>query len=137
MLSWLAIKKYTHYTISGTLYSPWLDVPLLIFSSLESWIFTLHYYWSCNFMVISLSCMRVYPGMTFPIWRDPFLNWSIVDLEYCVHSQCTAEWFSYMYICSFLYFVHYDLLQDIECGSLCYTMRPCHLSILYKTLCIF
>lgn len=37
-----------------------------------------------------------------------------------------------VYICSFIFFC-YDLLQDVEFGSLCYTIRPCCLSILYNS----
>ena len=39
----------------------------------------------------------------------------------------------YIYTHSFSYFFHYDLLQDIECSSLCYTIGPC-LSILFFLL---
>ena len=31
---------------------------------------------------------------------------------------------------------HYDLSQDIEYSSLCYTIEPCCLSILYMIVCI-
>ena len=31
---------------------------------------------------------------------------------------------------------HYRLLQDIECSSLCHTVGPCCLSILYRVVCI-
>ena len=33
-------------------------------------------------------------------------------------------------------FFHYDLLRDIEYSSLCYTVGPCCLSILYIVGCI-
>ena len=35
-----------------------------------------------------------------------------------------------------LFFFLYGLLQDIECRSLCCTVRPCYLPILHKLVCI-
>ena len=62
-----------------------------------------------------------------------FFNWSIVDVQCCVSFRCTAKWFSYIYIHIFLFQIlfHYRLLQDIEYSSLCYTVEPRCLSILY------
>ena len=31
---------------------------------------------------------------------------------------------------------HYSLLQDIESSSLCYTVGPCCLSVLYIVVCV-
>ena len=58
--------------------------------------------------------------------------WSIVELQRCVNYCCTAKWLSYthIYILSHILF-HYGLSQDIEYSSLCYTVGPCCLSILY------
>ena len=42
-----------------------------------------------------------------------------------------------MYICMYILLkilFHYRLLQDIESSSLCYTVGPCWLSILYTNL---
>ena len=69
-----------------------------------------------------------------------FLNWSIIDSQYCVGFRCIAKWFSYIYnwiyilnvyIFFFRFFFHYRLLQGIECSFLCYTIGSCWLSILY------
>ena len=38
-----------------------------------------------------------------------FFYWSIVDLQYCVNFCCTAKWFSYTYIYSFLYYWYFPL----------------------------
>ena len=62
-----------------------------------------------------------------------FLNlfyWSIVYLQCCINSLCTAKCFSYtcMYIPFHILF-HYSLSQDIEYSSLCYAVGPCCLSI--------
>ena len=38
---------------------------------------------------------------------------------------------SVIHVHIFSYLFHYDLLQDIEYSSLCYTVEPCCLSILY------
>ena len=64
--------------------------------------------------------------------------WSIADLQSCVSFCCTAKWISYMYtyIHSFLDSIPYRLLQNIEYSSLCYTVGPCFLSILYIVVCI-
>ena len=47
----------------------------------------------------------------------------------------------HMYVCVYIYiffsYFHYDLLQDIEYSSLCFTVEPCGLFILYIILCIF
>ena len=51
-------------------------------------------------------------------------NWFIV-----LYFWCTGKWFIYTYIFHILF--HYGLLQDIECSSLCYTVSPCCLSVLY------
>ena len=67
-----------------------------------------------------------------------FFNWNIVDLQCCIGFRCTAQWFSYTYI--YIYFFQilfpYRLLQNIEYSSLCYTVGPCWLSILYIVGCI-
>ena len=42
----------------------------------------------------------------------------------------------YIYIL-FLVLFHYRLLQDIEYSSLCYTVGPCCLSILYIYYCVY
>ena len=36
------------------------------------------------------------------------INWSIVDLQYCVSFYCTSVWISYTGIYSFLFFSHTD-----------------------------
>ena len=43
----------------------------------------------------------------------------------------------YIYIYFFFYiFFHYRLFQDIEYSSMCYTIGPCWLSVLYIIVCI-
>ena len=59
-------------------------------------------------------------------WFSFFLfNWSIVDLQFSVSFRCRPKWFCF-YILS-----HYSFLQDTEYKSLCYTVNPCCLSMLY------
>ena len=46
-----------------------------------------------------------------------------------------------VYVCMYIYILfqilfHYSLLQDIEYSSLCYTVGPYCLSILYIVVCI-
>ena len=64
-----------------------------------------------------------------------FFYWSRVDLPCCASFRCTAKWFSYIYTFQILF--HYTLLQDIEYSSLCNTVGPCCLSILYIVVCVF
>ena len=67
-----------------------------------------------------------------------FFYRSIVDLQ-CVlvsgvqHSD--SVFYKYIYILFHILF-HYALLQCTEYSSLCYTVGPCCLSILYIVVCI-
>ena len=66
-----------------------------------------------------------------------FLNWSVVDLQCHVNFRYVAWWFGYT--CIYILFQilsHYGLSQDIEYSSLCYTVRPYWLSVLYIVVCI-
>ena len=62
-----------------------------------------------------------------------FFNWSIVDLQCCVSFRCSAKWFSYTTYISFFFQIlfPYRLLQNADSRSLCYTVGPWWLSILY------
>ena len=42
----------------------------------------------------------------------------------------------YIYVLFYILF-HYGLSQDTEYSSLCYTVGPCGLSILYVIVCIY
>ena len=66
-----------------------------------------------------------------------FFNWSVVDLQCCVNFCCTANRLSYtrIYILFYMLF-HCGLSQDIEYSSLCYTVGPCCLSLLYIVVCL-
>ena len=67
-----------------------------------------------------------------------FLNWSIVNLQ-SVSFRCTAVIQLYIYIHIYILFqilFHYRLWQITEYSSLCYTVGPCCLSILYIVVCI-
>ena len=57
----------------------------------------------------------------------------------CNKFYLTVRWFSYMCIYIHILFhilSHYGLSQDMEHGSLCYTIGPCFLSISYLLVCI-
>ena len=66
-----------------------------------------------------------------------FFNWSKIEFQCCMNFCCTVKWLSYTYICILFHILcHYGLSQDIESSSLCYTVGPCCLSILYIPVCI-
>ena len=47
-----------------------------------------------------------------------FFNWSIVGLQ-CVSFWCTAKWFSYTYVCIYIFFsimVYYRMLNIVPCA---------------------
>ena len=72
----------------------------------------------------------------FSFFKTTFC-WSIVDLQNCVSFSCTAV-FSYTYwhiSILFQILFHYRLLQDVDYTSVCYTVGPCYLSILYIAVC--
>ena len=53
--------------------------------------------------------------------------------------QSDLATYIHIYICIYTLFqilFHYRLLEDIEHSSLCYTVGPCWLSILYIVVCI-
>ena len=60
-----------------------------------------------------------------------------VSLSYDVSGVQQSDSLMHIYI-SILFQIHfhYKLLQDIEYSSLCYTVGPCFLSILYTVVCI-
>ena len=58
----------------------------------------------------------------------------------CVSFRCTAEWFSYTFIKTCIYFFFkffppFMLLQNIEQHYLCCTVGPCWLYVLNATVC--
>ena len=72
------------------------------------------------------------------VWPESFLiYWSVVGLKCCVNFCYMAKWSAvhiWVYICTHILshaLFHYDLLQDIECSSLCSSVGPCCSSILY------
>ena len=65
-----------------------------------------------------------------------WFQFQIVDSQ-GVNFCCKANWLSYTHIQILFYIIfHYDLSQDIEYSSLCNTVGPCWLSILYIIVCI-
>ena len=73
-------------------------------------------------------------------WLIP-LSFSSFSLKYSLQCWanlcCAAKLLSYTHIYILFYILfHYRLSQDIEYSSLCYTLGPCFLSILYIIVCI-
>ena len=69
-----------------------------------------------------------------------------MSCEFLLYSRLTQLYVQYvlrmfwyiLYIYSFKYLFHDSLLQGIECSSLCYTVGPCCLSVLYIIVsCIY
>ena len=58
--------------------------------------------------------------------------WSLVGLQCCVNFHCTAKWSIIHNIYVLFHLFHYGLLQDIGHSSLCSTLGPCCLSVLYR-----
>ena len=81
-----------------------------------------------NFLFASLSTHSLFLNLFY---------WSMVDLQCFVTFRCEAQWFSYTYI-SILFHIPfcYGLLHDTEYSSLCYTVGPWYLFILYIIVCI-
>ena len=78
--------------------------------------------------------------ISFKFFSLNLFYWSIVVLQCCGNLCCAAKWLQlYIYVCVcvcvffFIFFFHYDLSQVTEYSSLCYTVGPCCLSILYIT----
>ena len=95
---------------------------------------------TCWRKVTDLKCKEFHPSPSSVIddtFFFIFFNWSVVDLQCCVNFCCTANRLSYtrIYILFYMLF-HCGLSQDIEYSSLCYTVGPCCLSILYILVCI-
>ena len=64
-------------------------------------------------------------------------SWFITSCWLQMYSKLIQLYIQTFYICIYIYIIfyipfHYGLLQDIEYSSLCYTVGPCCLSILYN-----
>ena len=70
-------------------------------------------------------------------WLFFLLNWKIVDLQCCVSFRYAVKWLSntHIHIFFFRFFSIIDT-QGTEYSSLCYTVSPCCLFILYIVVCI-
>ena len=81
-----------------------------------------------NFIVILSNCHSFSNLQQSPPWsREDF---SLAKTDYnLLKTQVTVPF-------SNIFFFSTRLLQDIEYSSLCYTVGPCHLSILYTEVCI-
>lgn len=86
---------------------------------------------------------RVFAGTRNPLVSLIFyffnvFYWHTVDLYCCVNFCFIAQRLSYThaYIYIYIYIFLYGLSQDVEYSSLCYTVGPYCLFILYITVCI-
>ena len=87
--------------------------------------------------ISSNDCIKRTKTRTFIIiilfFKNVFYE-SIVSLLICVNFCCIAKWLSYAYIYILFHTVfHYGLSQDTKYSSLCNTVGPCCLSILYMS----
>ena len=83
----------------------------------------------------SLTCL---PDPLHSISKTPrsflfFQNWSIVSIQCCVNFRCTAVLHTRTHTSYILFQIifQYRLLQNMKYSSLCYTVGPCWLTILY------
>ena len=109
------------------------------------WWFYLHKYrWYYDTMTVSKSIEKTVfspSSLILPSiarFEICFLNWSIVDLQWCVSFKHTSK-VTQFYICiytfthsvihTYIYFFqilfYYWLLWDIQHSSMCYTVGPC------------
>ena len=129
------IQTWVCSTLKPLLSSPCLyNIALVLTPCLGSWP-------SARTQYLGLWCYCLVSCFCFFFFFFSYFCWSIVDLQYCFSFSCTAKWFSYTYIYVHIYilfsiFFHYSLLEDIDYSSLCYTVNPCCLSILYMVVCI-
>ena len=88
-----------------------------------------------NYMkTLKISLVQIYLWFSF-FFKNVFY-WSIIDLQ-CVLTSAIQKSDSRIYICILFYILfHYGLSQDVEYSSLCCTVGPCWLSILYIIVCI-
>ena len=73
-----------------------------------------------------------WPSNVFPIFCF-FLNWSIVDLQYCDSFRCTEKWFSYIYIYIYIYICIYFRLFSIIGYYRILNIVPCVIHFLFST----
>ena len=85
-----------------------------------------------------------FPGQRVRLMMDSFFfSFLLVFMEYsCSSMLCQFLLYSkvnqpYTYIYLFHILFHCGLSQDTEYSSLCYTVGPCCLSILYIIVCIY
>ena len=64
--------------------------------------------WFLNIYVVSL-------GLYFFLFL--FLNWSIVDIQYCVDFRCTAWWLDIH--------IHYESIATVNLGTTCHQSPQC------------
>ena len=76
-------------------------------------------------------------GLSFHFYSSffSFFHWSIVDLQCCVSSRCTAKSFSYIYMYIYICFF-FRSFALIGYHLLCCIVSPCWWSILYMCVCM-
>ena len=99
------------------LFSPLVYVFKYFFDSMDSWILVLMF---LLLEMFQLCHRELFLSALLSFWHTPrhssvimtFLNWSIVDLQYCVGFRCTAKWFSFTYIIQIIF--HYKLIKILN-----------------------
>ena len=100
------------------------------------------YHWCCRgspvskYMYVHIY-IYIYNIYIVILYIFPFLlKYSLFTVLYdFLVSSKVIQLYIHIYILFHILF-HYDLLQDIEYTSMCYTIELCHLSILYIIVCI-
>ena len=93
---------------------------------------------SCNQTdaVFKRQCCVFLPSFSWPpsVWRLVKFVCLFVCLIWLKYSWFTAKWLIIHNILHILF--HCGLSQDTDYSSLCYTVGPCYLSIIYILVCI-
>ena len=61
-------------------------------------------------IIFYLTFLYSYSGVRVFCNYYQFFYWSIVDLHCCISFRCIAKWFSYIYICMYVFFLRFFLL---------------------------
>ena len=112
--------------------SGWMTVFHVLMWWLNGFYLYIKYHWAMHLIFVHLcsicltnSCSQSPPLKVLIIqlisrveeYRNWYLNWSIVALQYCVSFRCTARWISEFFFLNyfFYYYFAYWRIVDLQC----------------------